>query len=105
MQSGGEFDLKPSASSNGKNLYYGVITCSLGARYKSYCANVGRTYVINPSKGMEKLYKLLSEMHAEAISALRPGAPLSAAYNAAMNRLKSKAAHLEKKMTRNVREP
>ena len=113
----GEFDLKPSASSNGQNLFYGVITCSLGgslrpelcygqaawhmhvhayehnmdmdigrghgngiwtrtwghghghehdihvcvcsvatARYKSYCANVGRTYVINPSKGVEKLY-------------------------------------------------
>lgn len=102
IQSGGEFDLKPSASSNEKNLYYGVITCSLGARYKSYCANVGRTYVINPSKGMEKLYKLVMEMQQEAINALRPGAPLSAAYEAAMNRLRSKAQHLEKKMTKNV---
>ena len=102
IQSGGEFDLKPSASSNEKNLYYGVITCSLGARYKSYCANVGRTYVINPSKGMEKHYKLLLEVQQEAINALRSGATLSAAYEAAMNRLKSKAAHLEKKMTKNV---
>lgn len=51
----GDFDLRPSASSNDKSLFYGVITCSLGARYKSYCANIGRTYVINPSKGMEKL--------------------------------------------------
>ena len=79
-----------------------MITCSLGARYKSYCANIGRTYVINPSKGTEKLYKLLLEMQQEAIGALRPGAPLSAAYTAALNRLKSKAPHLEKKMTKNA---
>ena len=102
IQSGGEFDLKPSASSTEKNLYYGTITASLGARYKSYCSNVGRTYVINPNKGQEKHYKLLLEMQAEAISALRAGAPLSAAYSAALNRLKSKAPHLEKKMTKNV---
>ena len=41
-------------------------------------------------------------MQNEAISALRPGVALSAAFKAAMNRLQSKAAHLEKKMTKNV---
>ena len=102
IQSGGEFDLKPSASSNSTNLFQGTITASLGARYKSYCANVGRTYVINPGKTQEKHYKLLLEVQGEAISALRVGAPLSAAYEAASNRLKSKAPHLEKKLTKNV---
>ena len=102
IQSGGEFDLKPSASSNTSNLYHGTITASLGARYKSYCANVGRTYVINPNKGQEKHYKLLLEVQQEAINALKIGQPLSAAYEAALNRLKSKAAHLEKKLTKNV---
>ena len=102
IQSGGDFDLKPSASSNQSNLYHGTITASIGARYKSYCANVGRTYVINPNKGQEKHYKLLLEVQQEAINALRVGAPLSAAYEAALNRLKSKAAHLEKKLTKNV---
>ena len=43
-------------------------------------------------------YKLLLEMQQEAVSALRPGAPLLSAYSAAMNRLQSKAAHLEKKL-------
>ena len=150
------FDLKPSALSTKENLYYyGTVTCSLGARYKSYCANIGRTYFVNPTKGQEKAYKLLLEIQQEAsptrsqshsqrgappppltptrtlgpnpgpdpnspgpspdpspspspspqaptvtvtvaatatqaINALKPGAPLSAAYNAALLRLKSK---------------
>ena len=42
-------------------------------------------------------YKLLIEMQQEAINALRPGAPLSAAYHAAMHRLQSKAGHLQQK--------
>jgi len=102
IQSGGEFDLKPSAASNEKNLYFGTITCSLGVRYKQYCANVGRTYIINPTKTQERMYKLLLELQQEAISALRPGVPLKAAYDAALNRLKSKRPDLEKKLPKNV---
>ena len=61
------FDLKPSALSTKENLYYyGTVTCSLGARYKSYCANIGRTYFVNPTKGQEKAYKLLLEIQQEA---------------------------------------
>ncbi|XP_026432051.1 FACT complex subunit SPT16-like [Papaver somniferum] len=38
FQSGGEFDLRPSASSNEENLYYdsaSVIICAVGSRYNS----------------------------------------------------------------------
>ena len=80
----GDFDLKPSASSNEKNLYYGVITCSLGARYKSYCANIGRTYVINPSKGMEKLCERPS-------SALTPNCPSTVSPFRELSRLVGRA--------------
>ena len=66
IQSGGKYDLKPSAYSNGDKLHYGTITCSVGARYKSYCSNVGRTYIIDPTKSQEKTYKLLLELEAEA---------------------------------------
>ncbi|KAL1528547.1 hypothetical protein AB1Y20_009890 [Prymnesium parvum] len=102
IQSGGKFNLKPTAASNSDNLYYGAITCSLGARYKSYCSNVGRTYMINPTKHQEKTYKLLLELQAEAIAALKPGAKVSAAMTAVVNRIKSKAPHLEKLLTKNV---
>lgn len=33
FQSGGEYDFKLSATSNNKAMHYGVIICSVGARY------------------------------------------------------------------------
>ena len=48
IQSGGAYNLKPSAYSNNANLASGgTITLSLGARFKSYCSNVeiGRAHV------------------------------------------------------------
>ena len=50
-QSGGDYDLKWTAGSNAKTLQYspvGVILCHLGVKYKSYCGDVGRTYLIDP---------------------------------------------------------
>eukprot|EP00955_Chlamydomonas_euryale_P086243 364199-Chlamydomonas_euryale.AAC.5 len=39
-----------SAFSDDSNLHDGVILVSIGTRYASYCANISRTYVINPTK-------------------------------------------------------
>lgn len=50
IQSGGQYDLKVSASSNDQNLTPGVILASLGVRYKSYCSSMGRTFLISPNK-------------------------------------------------------
>ena len=91
----------PGVSSTGTHLGAGAITCSLGARYKSYCSNVGRTYLINPTKSQEKTYKLLLELQGEAIAALKSGAKLSSVMTAVVNRVKSKAPHLEKHLTKN----
>lgn len=33
FQSGGDYDLKLSASSNDKTMHYGVIVCAAGARW------------------------------------------------------------------------
>ncbi|TDH70074.1 hypothetical protein CCR75_006373 [Bremia lactucae] len=63
VQSGGTYDLRPSAQSNQDPLTYDVIICSLGARYKGYCSNVGRTFFIDPTSSMEKAYELLREAH------------------------------------------
>ena len=57
--------------------------CHAGARYSMYCANVARTYVIDPSKEQEAQYKALLDAQAAAIAALVEGAPLSAAHEAA----------------------
>ena len=95
IQSGGEFDLRPSASSTDKPLYFSTITCSLGVRYKQYCSNVGRTYIINPTTTQERHYKLLAELQQAAIDALRPGVPRQAAAAAARNRRKAQGPERE----------
>jgi len=56
IQSGGDYDLKVSAQPNEKNLKPGVILSSLGIRYKSYCASMGRTFLISPSKVCVKMF-------------------------------------------------
>jgi len=50
VQSGGVYDLKPSAVSNNDYLHADTIICSLGVRYKSYCTNISRTFLIDPKK-------------------------------------------------------
>ncbi|KAE9446640.1 hypothetical protein C3L33_21409, partial [Rhododendron williamsianum] len=65
FQSGGGFDLKPSASSNDENLYYdstSVIICAIG-----------------------KAYEVLLKAHDAAIGALKPGNKAGAAYQAAVS--------------------
>jgi nucleosome binding factor SPN SPT16 subunit len=50
IQSGGKYDLKVSAESNQDNLKAGVILASFGIKYKDYCSNIARTFMIAPQK-------------------------------------------------------
>ncbi|XP_062143324.1 FACT complex subunit SPT16-like [Alnus glutinosa] len=87
FQSGGDFDLKPSASSNDDNLYYdstSVIICAIGSRYNSYCSNVARTFLIDASVTQSKAYEVLLKAQEAAISSLKSGNKVSAAYQAAV---------------------
>lgn len=45
--------MKFSVVSDKNTLHFGVIVCSLGARYKSYCSNIVRTLLVNPTKTIE----------------------------------------------------
>lgn len=86
FQSGGMFDLKPGAESNDEYLCYdttGVIICSIGSRYKSYCSNITRTYIIEADKVQKKAYKVLLKAHEAAITSLQPGNTAANAYKAA----------------------
>ena len=60
FQSGGEYDLKYNAVCSEKKLHFGstpaVIHVSLGARHTQYCANIGRTYLIDPTETQEAVY-------------------------------------------------
>ncbi|GFR48098.1 hypothetical protein Agub_g9783 [Astrephomene gubernaculifera] len=90
FQSGGLYDLRVNAPSSDAPLHDdGVIVVSLGTRYSSYCANISRSYIINPSKEQTAQYNALLAAQEAAIAALRPGAPLTAAGEAVVNKLKS----------------
>ncbi len=47
----GGYDLKPTAESSPDDMFHkGVFLVSLGMRYKGYCANLGRTFIVDPDK-------------------------------------------------------
>ncbi|KAH6820058.1 global transcription factor C [Perilla frutescens var. hirtella] len=103
FQSGGKFDLKPSATSNDENLFYdstSVIICAMGSRYSNYCSNVARTFLIDANSLQSKAYKVLLKAHDAAIAALKPGNKAVDAYLAAVSVVENEgpefAPHLTK---------
>jgi nucleosome binding factor SPN SPT16 subunit len=90
IQSGGDYDLRVSAYSNESNLAPGVILSSLGIRYKSYCASMGRTFMISPSKKQEANFQILLEVRQEVIKMLKDGAIVKDVYNRAASLLQGK---------------
>ncbi|WCJ39284.1 FACT complex subunit SPT16 [Euphorbia peplus] len=105
FQSGGEFDLKPSAASNDEHLYYdpaSVIIVAIGARYNNYCSNVARTFLIDASKMQSNAYEVLLKAQEAAISALRPGNKISGAYRAAVKIVEQEAPDLVPHLTKSA---
>ncbi|XP_021734526.1 FACT complex subunit SPT16-like [Chenopodium quinoa] len=87
IQSGGKFDLRPSASSNDENLYYepaSVIICAVGSRYNSYCSNIARTILIDANSDQSKAYEILLKAQEAAIGALKSGNKANDVYLAAL---------------------
>ncbi len=53
VQSGGNYKLKFSTVSDKEVVHFGAIICSFGARYKSYCSNIVRTMLVDPSEKIQ----------------------------------------------------
>ncbi|CAF1745882.1 unnamed protein product [Brassica oleracea var. botrytis] len=105
FQSGGKFDLKPSAVSNDDLLAYdlgSIIICAVGARYNSYCSNVARTYLIDATNLQSKAYEVLLKAHEAAINAMRRGRKLSSVYQAALSVVEKEAPELVDKLTKSA---
>ncbi|KAL3130646.1 hypothetical protein ABBQ38_008037 [Trebouxia sp. C0009 RCD-2024] len=103
VQSGGQYDLKVSAASDERRLEYDVILCSLGARYSMYCANIGRTFLVDPVKQQEEEYKALLQAQDAAINALKEGEPMSAAVTATVKALQDAGqGHLVEHLPKNI---
>ncbi|KAJ9066835.1 FACT complex subunit spt16 [Entomophthora muscae] len=102
IQSGGAFDLKPSAFSDNKELTSGVIICSLGVRYKNYCSNIGRTLLIDVTQTQERNYSLLLELQRHILTKIKPGVPFSQLYSAALKFITENRPELESHFTKNI---
>ena len=73
IQSGGKYDIKVSAQSNVDNLSPDIIICSIGARYKSYCANLTRTFTVDAPMKVEKAYATLLGLYDACMEQMVPG--------------------------------
>lgn len=103
IQSGGNYNLKFSVTSDKNNLHFGAITCALGARYKSYCSNVVRTLLVNPSQEQQDLYEFLCQLEEEVVlEKLRDGVKLCDVFAAVVARVNKDHRELIDKMTKNV---
>ncbi|XP_071700392.1 FACT complex subunit SPT16-like [Rutidosis leptorrhynchoides] len=105
FQSGGNFDLRPSASSNDDLLYYdsaSVIICALGYRYNCYCANLARTFLIDSDATQRKAYQVLLKAQEAAIGALKPGNKASSVYKAVVAVIEKEAPELTANLTKSA---
>ncbi|GFZ07261.1 global transcription factor C [Actinidia rufa] len=105
FQSGGNFDLRPSASSDDEHLYYdsaSVIICAIGSRYNSYCSNVARTYLIDSTPTQGNAYEVLLKAHEAAIGALNPGNKVSTVYQTALSVVERDAPDLVTNLTKSA---
>ncbi|ESN94096.1 hypothetical protein HELRODRAFT_193835 [Helobdella robusta] len=102
IQSGGKYELKFSAKADNNMLHFGSIICMLGLRYKSYCSNVARTIMVDPTEDMQANYALLLKAHEEAVNLLRHGTKLSDVYKAIVDVVKSETPALVDKLTKNA---
>ncbi|ODV93662.1 hypothetical protein PACTADRAFT_18304 [Pachysolen tannophilus NRRL Y-2460] len=101
VQSGHDFDLRPSAQSNDKKLESGVIISAIGSRYKSYCSNIARTFLIDPSKEIEKNYDFMLSVYRQILNYLKDGIIAKDIYNKILNFIIQERPDLEKHFLKN----
>lgn len=103
IQSGGEYDLRPSAlSSTSKLVGDGVILSSIGLRYKSYCSNLARTFLIDPTPEMEQNYDFLLKLQTHITSKLlKDGTLALAVYQGALDFIKEEKPEFVSNFTKN----
>ncbi|WPH01625.1 Hypothetical protein R9X50_00447400 [Acrodontium crateriforme] len=102
VMSGGNFDLKLGTDPDNNNLHAGVIIAALGLRYQTYASMIARTYLVDPNKTQEAMYKLLLSIHDAVLKEMRDGVQAKDVYNKAMSIIKAKKPELEKNFVKNV---
>ncbi|KAH9951270.1 FACT complex subunit SPT16 [Amylocystis lapponica] len=97
------YDLGPAAESSPDNIAHrGVILVGVGMRYKSYCANLGRSYIVDPTKEQEAIYSLLLSLQNEMLGLLKDGVIARDMYQRALAFVKDKKPELERHFVKNI---
>ncbi|KAJ7445773.1 FACT complex subunit SPT16 [Mycena galericulata] len=97
------YDLRYTAESTEDNISHkGVLLVAFGLRYKSYCANVGRTFIVDPTPEQEAQYSLLLELQQDLLTKIKDGITARDAYQAALSYVKDKSPDLEKNFQKNI---
>ncbi|VDI07180.1 Hypothetical predicted protein [Mytilus galloprovincialis] len=102
IQSGGKYSLKFSTVSDDTNIDFGTIICAMGVRYKSYCANIVRTLMVDPSDKQQKDYEFLLSVEDAIMEKLKEGEKMSAVYDHAVSFVKKQRSELVDKMTKSI---
>ena len=109
-------------SSEDNIAHKGVFLVAFGIRYKSYCTNVGRTFIVDPNavcgwvffkklisvvntsivQDQEAQYKLLLSLQGELLSFMKDGVSARDVYQHAVSYVKSNMPDLEKNFVKSI---
>lgn len=103
IQSGGSYSLKPSAVSNDEAISCGkgFILCSMGLRYRSYCANMARTFIIDGNVEQESFIAFAYNLRGHLASKLIPGVALNQVHAEGVSYVRERRPDLEKHLAAN----
>ncbi|TFK55027.1 FACT complex subunit SPT16 [Heliocybe sulcata] len=97
------YDLRFTAESTEDSISHeGVILVSVGMRYKGYSANLGRSFIVNPTRDQEAIYGLLVSLQASLLTYIKDGVTAREVYQHALSFVKEKRLELEKHFVKNV---
>ena len=102
VQSGGKYDLSLKAESDGSALHQGTVLIAYGFRYQNYCAHIARTYMVEPNKDQQTVYKALLMVYESILKTIKDGVTAKSVYEKGLGVLKAKKPELEKHFTKNV---
>ncbi|KAK2467068.1 hypothetical protein APHAL10511_001326 [Amanita phalloides] len=97
------YDLRYTAQPTSDNIAHkGVLLVAFGLRYKSYSANVGRTFIVDPHPAQAKQYNLLFSLQTELLSFIKDGVSARDIYQFTVNYVREKNPELEKHLVKNI---
>ncbi|KIK06643.1 hypothetical protein K443DRAFT_674303 [Laccaria amethystina LaAM-08-1] len=97
------YDLRYTVESSDDNIAHkGVLLVALGLRYKSYCTNIARTFIVDPNPAQEAQYNLLLSLQSELIATMKDGVSVRDVYQHALAYIRERQPDLEKHFVKHV---